>query len=77
MAGIDLATANARLTAYLAAEEAILSGAQSYTVTIAGGQRTFTKADLALIQQGIATWDSRVKKLTRGGRIRIREVIPR
>lgn len=57
-AGITLATAEAQLALYLAAEEKVLSG-QSYE--IAG--RRLTRADLTSIQAGIATWDARVKQL--------------
>lgn len=62
MAGITLATAEAKLAEYLAAETAVLSG-QSYS--IAG--RSLTRADLQFIQTGITQWDARVKKLDRGG----------
>lgn len=73
MAGITLAQAEARLAAYLAAEEAVLAN-QSYTI----GDRTFTRADLAKIQDGIITWDSRVKSLSVSvsGRGRTRTVRP-
>jgi hypothetical protein len=64
MAGITLAQAQAQLNAYLAAETAILSGAQSYT---APEGDAFTKADLGKIQQGIEIWNRRVKRLSRGG----------
>ena len=66
MAGITLAEAEARLTAYLAAEEKVLSG-QSYTI----GDRTLTRANLKEIQEGSKIWDARVKGLSNGG-IRIR-----
>lgn len=66
MAGITLATAQARLDAYLEAEEKVLAG-QSYTITTGGGSRTLTRGDLGEIQKGIAIWDARVKRLTRGG----------
>lgn len=68
MAGITLAQAETQLAAYLAAETAVLSG---QSVSIAG--RAHTLADLAKIQEGIRTWDARVKSLSRGG-IRIRTV---
>lgn len=65
MAGITLVQAEARLTDYLAAEEAVLAG-QSYS--LAG--RSVTKADLQWIQKGIEIWDQRVKNLstTTGGK---------
>lgn len=74
MAGIDLAQAQAQLSAYLAAETAVLSG-QRYE--IAG--RMLQRADLALIQQGVTLWDSRVKTLSVAarGRSRARTVVAR
>jgi len=62
MAGITLAQAQTQLAEYLAAETAVLSG-QSYQ--LAGHQ--VTRADLEIIQKGIEIWDSRVKRLSRGG----------
>jgi len=58
MAGITLAHAEAQLALYLAAEEKVLAG-QSYE--IAG--RKLQRADLATIQEGVKTWDARVKEL--------------
>lgn len=58
MAGITLEQAQAQLDAYLAAETAVLSG-QAYE--IAG--RKMTRADLGAIQQGITTWNDRVKSI--------------
>ena len=55
MAGITLATAQATLDAYLAAEIKVLSG-QSYE--IAG--RKMTRADLAEIRAGVEAWNTRV-----------------
>jgi hypothetical protein len=72
MAGITLAQAEAQLALYLAAEEKVLAG-QSYE--IAG--RRLTRADLAQIQTGITTWDTRVKTLSAraSGRGRTRTII--
>lgn len=67
MPGITLEHAQAQLTAYLAAEKAVLAS-QSYE--IAG--RKLTRANLSEIQQGISTWDARVKKLDRSARGRTR-----
>lgn len=75
MAGITLEQAEAKLTAYLNAETAVLAGQD---ITIDGTR--FTRADLAAVQQGIVIWNARVKKLTpaaSGGSVRIRQVIPR
>ena len=70
MAGITLATAQAQLDAYLAAETAVLSG-QDYTI----GNRRLTRANLAMVQQGIALWNQRVQDLTARQR-RGRYVVP-
>ena len=72
MAGITLAQAQAQLSAYLAAETAVLSG-QRYE--IAG--RTLQRANLAEIQSGIQTWHNRVTLLTsqNTGRSRARTVV--
>lgn len=70
MAGITLADAEAKLTEYLSAETKVLSG-QSYTIN----GRSMTRADLAEIQSGIDAWDSRVKRLSRGG-LRMTQVTP-
>lgn len=53
----DVSTLQSRLDAYLAAEAAILGGAQSYTV--AG--RTVTKAQLPSIQSEIRTLEMRIR----------------
>ena len=72
MAGITLSQAQTQLSAYLAAETAVLSG-QKYE--IAG--RTLQRANLAEIQAGITIWNDRVVSLTmRGaGRSRARTVV--
>lgn len=72
MAGITLAQAQTQLTAYLAAETAVLSG-QKYE--IAG--RSLQRANLKEIQDGISTWNTRVVTLTNAsyGRSRARTVV--
>lgn len=60
MAGITLQQAQAQLDLYIAAEAKVLAN-QSYE--IAG--RKLTRANLQEIQQGVATWDARVKNLSR------------
>lgn len=62
MAGITQAQAEARLTAYMAAEQAVLSN-QSYSI----GGRAMTRANLREIRDGITYWEVKVKKLTNGG----------
>lgn len=73
MAGITLAIAEARLTAYLTAEENLLTGHSSVKI----GDKEFRRADLDMVQKGIALWEGRVARLSRTGGIRIMEVIPR
>ena len=60
MAGINVAQAQARLDAYLAAELKVLAG-QSYE--IAG--RKLTRADLAEIRAGIQSCNEQLANLTR------------
>lgn len=71
-AGITLAQAQAQLTAYLAAETAVLSG-QRYE--IAG--RMLQRANLAEIQAGTKAWNDRVVwlSLRAVGRSRARTVV--
>ncbi len=73
MAGITLAQAQAKLDAYLAAEEKILLG---QSVAIDG--QSLTRADLDKVQRGVSLWDQRVKTLSAkaSGRCRMRTVSP-
>lgn len=59
MAGITLAQAEAKLTLWMAADDA-LSRNQSYS--IAG--RSLTRADAGHVAERIEYWDSKVKALT-------------
>lgn len=72
---ITLAQAEAKLTAYLAAEEAILTG-QSYRLDVAGNSTMVTRADLGMVQKGIALWEGRVARLTRGTNIKTMQLVP-
>jgi hypothetical protein len=74
MVGITLEQAQAQLDSYMAAEIAVLSN-QSYKI----GNREFKRADLAVIQTGITTWNDRVKGLLRQqlGRSRSRTIVAR
>jgi hypothetical protein len=74
MAGITLAQAEAKLAAYLAAEEAVLNG---QSVRHESG-RSLTMADLGEIRRGVDTWDAKVKSLSAAasGRGRSRPVAP-
>lgn len=73
MAGITLASAQARLDALLAAHDKVLKGQQ---VEIDG--QMIRRADLPSIQEGIEFWDRKVKELTQAsnGRSRGRTVAP-
>jgi len=66
MAGITLAQAQAKLEAWLDAEEKIAAG-QSYS--IAG--RSLTRADLKVVGERITYWNNKVQQLTRGTGIRV------
>lgn len=70
MAGITLAQAEAKLTLWMAADDAVASN-QSYSI----GDRSMTRADAGEIQGKITYWNNMVQKLSRGG-IRVRGVTP-
>lgn len=70
MAGITLEQAEAKLTLWMDAEDKVASG-QSYTIN----GRTLTRANLKEISDNIDRWDSRVKRLSRGG-ARVRQIVP-
>jgi len=72
MAGIDLDTANAKLTAYLNAEAAVLSG-QRYKID----NRELYRADLAEIRKGIDYWNGWVQRLDARSRGRSAAIVPR
>jgi hypothetical protein len=72
MAGITLAQAEARLTAYLDAEEKLLTGHLSVKL----GDKELRRADLSQIQEGIKLWEGRVARLSRTGGMRVAQVIP-
>ncbi|VAW17708.1 hypothetical protein MNBD_ALPHA12-452 [hydrothermal vent metagenome] len=63
MAGITLAIAEARLTAYLDAEAAVLNN-QSYDIDVGGSRRSMTRADLAEVRKGIEYWSGLVNRLS-------------
>jgi len=66
MAGITLAQAETRLAAWLEADAAVASG-QAYSI----GGRSLTRANAREIRDNIKFWDQQVKKLDRGGGIRV------
>jgi hypothetical protein len=67
-----IARIETRLTQYYAAEDAILSGAQSYSI----GNRTLTRASLDNIQRQIRALEGDLVKLNGGGYIRLQRGIP-
>lgn len=72
MAGIDLSTATAKLTAYLNAEAAVLTG-QSYEIE----GRKLVRANLKEIRDGIVYWDNWVKRLSARSARRSAAIVPR
>lgn len=72
MAGITLEQATEQLTAHLNAQLAVLA---NQSVEIDGVRKT--RANLAEIREGIRYWQGVVAKLTNGGGLTVREVIPR
>lgn len=71
MAGITLTQAQAKLDLWMAADDAVAT-AQEYSI----GSRRLTRADAALIDAKIEKWDRVVKRLSRGGGIRITGATP-
>ena len=59
---ITLAQAEAKVTLWMAAEDAVATG-QSYSI----GTRSLTRADLKDIRETIDYWEGKVQRLTRGG----------
>jgi len=70
MAGITLAQAEAKLTTWLAADDAVANSQEYYI-----GSRRMRKADAAEIRANIDYWEEKVNKLSRGG-IRITGATP-
>ena len=63
MAGITLAQAEAKLTLWLAAEEA-LATSQSYEIDVDGNRRQLTRANLGEVGRRVAYWNKMVTQLT-------------
>jgi hypothetical protein len=76
MAGISLATAQAQLDLWLAADIAVAAG-QAYEVAYDGRSKKLTRVDAAEIRNRIDYWDRKVRQLsgTAAGR-RVRYVVP-
>lgn len=66
MAGLTLAQAETNLAAYQSALSAVLTG-QEYKIA----DRSLKRASLSEIQAGIKYWDAEVKKLSRGGGLKV------
>ena len=74
MGAYTLATAQAQFDLYLAAENAIATGAQSYMI----GNRSLTKANLSEITKLREYWGSMLDRLSDGnGGARVIQVVPR
>lgn len=71
MAGITLDQADSRLTEYINAESAVLSG-QSYSI----GGRSLTRANLKEIRDGIDYWEKKVASLSPNRGVLIRGMVP-
>lgn len=66
MAGITLAHAEAQLTAWLAASEAV-AGSKSYTISTSTGSRTLTRADAEEVRRMVDYWQGWVTRLSAPG----------
>lgn len=58
---------------YIVAQEAILDGAQSYSI----GNRSLTRADLEFIAGRIDKLTTEIMTLQRGNKIKVQRVVPR
>ena len=71
MAGLDLATAQAHLDQWIAADLAVASG-QSYTI----GGRSLTRTNAAEIRKNIDYWNRWVQRLSAGSGMTVRLGVP-
>ena len=72
MAGITLAQAEAKLSSWMAADDAVASG-QSYSI----GGRSLTRANAGEIRDNIDYWERKVIRLSNGrGGVRVRYAAP-
>lgn len=71
MAGLDLATAQAHLDQWIAADLAVATG-QSYTI----GGRSLTRANAAEISKKIDYWNRWVQRLSAGSGMTVRLGVP-
>lgn len=63
----------ARLAMYIAAEQAIVKGGQSYSI----GNRSLDRGDLKEIRKAIIQLNNELNMLNNGYRIRMQRVVPR
>ena len=71
MAGLDLATAQAHLDQWIAADLAV-AGGQAYTI----GGRSLTRANAAEIRKNIDYWNRWVQRLSAGSGMTVRLGVP-
>lgn len=71
MAGISLEQAEAKLAAWMEADDAVTKG-QSYSI----GGRSLTRANASEIRNNITYWNNFVIRLSNGGGIRVRYGAP-
>ena len=71
MAGLDLATAQAHLDQWIAADLAVAT-VQSYTI----GGRSLTRANAAEIRKNIDYWNRWVQRLSAGSGMTVRLGVP-
>lgn len=74
--GITLAEAKTALAAWMTADAALASGAQSYRINTGTTDRQITRADAAEIRNNIQFWDAKVRELAGGGVIQVFGIIP-
>lgn len=76
MAGITLAIAEAKLSLWLAAEEA-LAVSQSYEIEVEGNRRQLTRSNLSEVSKRIDYWNTWVTRLggAASGRSRTRTIV--
>ena len=63
----------ARLAMYIAAEQAVVQGGQSYSI----GNRSLDRGDLKEIRKAIIQLNNELNMLNNGYRIRMQRVVPR
>lgn len=72
--GLSLADAQAKLTLWMAADDAVAQG-QSYTIQGTSGARSLTRINADEIRKNITFWSAIVARLDRGG-IGLQRAVP-